>query len=128
MRYTDRDCLAALIRVASAQRKHGIDMGVAYVKGDLAEFAERLGVPVRDWRTQTQEQRSLSLDHSPSGGVRPVEFHGNSSGAFTPRWWRAEAGLGPGSTKRAEFVLITSAAECALNEAFTSYERRVRLR
>jgi len=116
MRYTDRDCWAALIRVASAQRKHGIDMGVAYVEGELGEFAERLGVPVRDWRTQEEGQRSLSLDHSPSGGVRPVEFHGNSSGEFTPRWWRADAGLGPGSTKRAEFVLIAGAAECALGE------------
>lgn len=121
-RYTNRDCRAALIRVAASERAHGVDIGVVLPpKSDLLECAERFGVPVRSYVAVTQDAESIpcySLEEVGSaygGGVRPTLYKPGSSGEYTPRWW-VKGSLGPGATNRETFCLICSAVERGLEQ------------
>lgn len=124
MRYTNRDCWAALICLAAQEREQGIDRGVALFAGrgwrdELRDFMDTLGVPVRHWPQTNETQSAYGLDERAGcygGGVRPVLYRDGSSGHSTPRWWSASAGLGPGATNRETFVLITRGVADALRE------------
>lgn len=124
MRYSDRDCWAALIRLASVLRKHGEDIGVALPaarrpsdwRAELAEFAEQVDVPIRRWSDDAGdcyglEQRAGCY----GGGVHPILYRSGSSGHSTPRWWTVSAGLGPGATNRETFCHIAAAAAGVLD-------------
>lgn len=128
MRYTNRDCFAALICLAASERKNGRDIGVALYrssrKGDwkeeIREHADAMKVPIRHYSDENGE--TYGLDERAGcygGGVRPVLFASGKSGHGTPRWWLASAGLGPGATNRETFCLIVRAAAEAITEAVT---------
>jgi len=123
-RYTDRDCYAALVRVAAAVNRHGEDYGVDLpTRGngwkELEDLARRLEVPIRRWGDETiKEGPRFILDHCQSaygGGVRPAYCSTSSSGENTPQWWVPSAGLGPGAKPRREFCEILSGVERALD-------------
>ena len=124
MRYTDRDCYAAMIRAAHTLNKLGDNLGVALPDGrswtkPLAELADRLGVPIRRWGDDScQDGPRLVLDHAPScygGGVRPMICEAGKTGQRTPRWWAPSAGLGPGAVTKREFCNILYATENTLS-------------
>jgi len=121
-RYTDRDCYAALIRLAARERAQGLDAAVSVPrtvrKGDwrqeLREFAKQMEVPARIWSETTETAYTYALDYAPSvygGGVRPALHTRGCSGHDTVRWWVPSAGLGPGAVPRKEFVHICGAIE-----------------
>ncbi len=129
MRYTDRDCYAALIRVAAALNEqdsrpevtwHVETPNVEKKAGiALASLAERLGVQIKGWRDPDQGRatRRLVLDHAPAcygGGVRAMYCIGSSTGQHTPTWWKPSAGLGPGAVPRKQFLHILGAVEGVL--------------
>ena len=117
MRYTDRDCLAALIcAVAAINRTSGTTAGIVLPeKSPLADLADRLGVPRCSY--VDEERDRYTLDHCPAcygGGVRPMLLRAGCTGHSTPRWWAPSAGLGPGAVSRKEFCHILRAVEGAL--------------
>jgi hypothetical protein len=125
-RYTDRDCWAALLRLAAAQRRPGngspkpYDVGVSLPpdrrpdwRRELRQLAEHLDVPVRSWNETTADQHAYSLEARAGcygGGVRPILYQDGSSGHFTPPWFQYSAGLGPGACSREAFVHLVEAA------------------
>lgn len=113
IRYTDQDCLAAMIRAAS-------HLGIAVVlpeskyRAKLRDVASAYGVTVAGYSAEIDR---LALDHAPGcygGGVRPMLMEAGCTGHSTPRWWTPSAGLGPGAVPRKEFCHILSAVEGAL--------------
>lgn len=125
IRYTDRDCIAALIRIAALERAHGRKINVRIPSRpwskSLMELSERLGVP-QDWGSNEDGpslEEYYELDHAPSaygGGVRPALLKPPGTGHYTPEWWNPSAGLGPGAIPRKYFLYITSAVEGTLRE------------
>lgn len=112
MRYTDRDCYGALIAVAEAHRRHGVDMGVVLPSEttkagrELREHAESLGVPVRGY---VSDGLRIGLEHRPAcygGGVRPYMCSPNCTGHDSIGWWSVPAGLGPGALNREAFCAV----------------------
>jgi len=123
-RYTDRDCYAALIRLAARERAQGMDAAVMvphpkyhrkdHWAQDLRDFAKQMDVPIRGWKETDETAYSYDLDHAPGvygGGVRPALHTRGGSGHSTVRWWVPSAGLGPGAVPRKEFVHICGAIE-----------------
>ncbi len=128
-RYTDRDCIAALIRVASLEREHGRDIGVHVHLNrtwtvPMVELAERLGVPCHPPDFSGEEY--YELDHAPSaygGGVRPALLKPPGTGHYTPEWWGPSAGLGPGAVPRKYFIYITSAVAGVLRGLLAEHKQ-----
>lgn len=126
-RYTDRDCYAALIRVAAAlNTSDTIEWCVevprvgARALSDLRRLASQLDVRLLEWNAEIQNEgtRRLVLDHAPScygGGVRVQYCIGKGTGQYTPGWWTPSAGLGPGAVRRPEFLHILGAVEGVLS-------------
>ena len=119
-RYTDRDCYAALIRLAARERAQGLDAAVSLPprKGGtknwhnaMWKLADQLEVPCRGWAATTETAYTYALDHGAIGGVRPALHTRGCSGESTTRWWIPSAGLGPGAVPRKEFVNICGAIE-----------------
>ena len=135
-RYTDRDCYAALIRLAARERAQGMDAAVSlpdpkhhrksHWSQDIRDFAVQMKVPVRIWRQTTETAHTYGLDHAPSvygGGVRPALHTRGCSGHSTVRWWVPSAGLGPGAVPRKEFVHICGAIEGFLYDLESRQQR-----
>lgn len=127
-RINDRDCYAAIIRVASALHTLQPDaprMGVSLPMDrpwskDLAGFAETLGVPLRYWaREGCDDGPRMGLDRIAGcygGGVRPFVCSAGQTGHDSIRWWQPSAGLGPGAVTRREFCNILGAVEATARE------------
>jgi len=122
MRYTDRDCWAAMVRLAKIEGGVGVMLPEPRRKGDWREelrvFAKTLGVPVRHYSEDSGP--TYYLEHRAGcygGGVRPTLYHSGRSGQYTPFWWRVSAGLGPGAKDRRSFVEIAEAASEGMSHA-----------
>ncbi len=119
-RYTDRDCLAGLIRCAAAYTSAGQKLAIVLpeskYRAELAEVADRFGVEVVGY---VADMDRLALDHAPScygGGVRPALLRAGETGHWTPHWWVPSAGNGPGARPRKAFCEIVEAATRAVEE------------
>lgn len=130
IRHTDRDCYAALIRVAAALNSSDSKpectwlVEAPYIKGEarkaMHKLAESLDVRLVAWNDESQNDRTrrLVLDHAPRAygvGVRPSYCEGLGTGQWTPDWWLPSAGLGPGAVPRKTFCYILGAVERALS-------------
>jgi len=119
-RYTNRDCLAALIRCAAAYTSAGHRLAIVIpeskYRAELAEVAARFGVEVVGYVADVDR---LDLDQVAScygGGVRPALMRAGETGHSTPRWWVPSAGLGPAARPRKAFCEIVEAATRAVEE------------
>ena len=123
-RLTDRDCLAALIRVAHYLNKMPnahrccVALPASKYRKDLEDLAEALEVTtVLNSYTAYNEDGVdvLALERVSGcygGGVRPYIVQAGETGHHTPRWWSPSAGLGPAGRPRRTFLDITEAV-CA---------------
>ncbi|QDP57191.1 MAG: hypothetical protein Unbinned7015contig1001_28 [Prokaryotic dsDNA virus sp.] len=110
-RTTDRDCWAAIIRLAHALNKVTPDasqhLGVALPTRQrwspkLKELAAALDVPVRRWGEPGQDDGPrIGLDYPPGPGVRPYICSAGCTGHDNIPWWRTYS-----SVPRAMFVEI----------------------
>ena len=120
-RTTDRDCYAAIIRLAHALNKVTPDasqhLGVALPTRQrwspkLKELAAALDVPVRRWGEPGQDDGPrIGLDYPPGPGVRPYICSAGCTGHNRIPWWSPQTGLGPAAVPRAQFVQLLDAVE-----------------
>lgn len=126
-RTTDRDCWAAIIRLAHALNNvQGLQtpaphelprLGVAIPTRrpwtrKLEELAAALDVPVRRWGEPGQDDGPrIGLDYPPGPGVRPYICSAGCTGHDRIPWWSPQTGFGPAAVPRAQFVQLLDAVE-----------------